>query len=147
MRLTSLLFPVEEEICNTGLSHGQKGGGGWGNEYYACLRSFLVWETVFAHSSNWCESLTKCCKEVGRRALRLTSLLFPVEEEICNTGLSHGQKGGGGWGNEYYACLRSFLVWETVFAHKRSCWRTLLALKLIIKQTVQCRSASASKYR
>ena len=34
----------------------------------------------------------------GRRALRLTSLLFPVEEKICNTGLSHGQKGGGGGG-------------------------------------------------
>ena len=51
-------------------------------------------------------------KGVGRRALRLTSLSFPVEEEICNTGLSHGQKGG--WGNEDYARLRSFLVWETV---------------------------------
>ncbi|CAH3153636.1 unnamed protein product [Pocillopora meandrina] len=38
-------------------------------------------------------------------------------------------------GNEDYARLRSFLVWETVFAHKRSCGRTQLALKLIIKQT------------
>ena len=84
-------------------------------------------------------------KGVGRRALRLTSLSFPVEEEICNTGLSHGQKGG--WGNEDYARLRSFLVWETVFAHKRSCGRTQLALKLIIKQTFVCRSVSASKYR
>ena len=37
-------------------------------------------------------------KGVGRRALRLTSLSFPVEEEICNTGLSHGQKEGGGGG-------------------------------------------------
>ena len=35
-------------------------------------------------------------KGVGRRALRLISLSFPVEEEICNTGLSHGQKEGGG---------------------------------------------------
>ena len=84
-------------------------------------------------------------KGVGRRALRLTSLSFPVEEEICNTGLSHGQKGG--WGNEDYARLRSFLVWETVFAHKRSCGRTQLALKLIIKQTFVCRSVSALKYR
>ena len=96
-------------------------------------------------SSNWCESLTKCCKGVGRRALRLTSLSFPVEEEICNTGLSHGQKGG--WGNEDYARLRSFLVWETVFAHKRSCGRTQLALKLNIKQTFVYRSVSALKYR
>ena len=35
-------------------------------------------------------------KGVGRRALRLISLSFPVEKEICNTGLSHGQKEGGG---------------------------------------------------
>ena len=62
-------------------------------------------------------------KGEGRRALRLTSLSLPVEEEICNTGLSHGQKGG--WGNEDFARLRSFLVWETVFAHKRSCGRRI----------------------
>ena len=85
---------------------------------------------------------------MGRRAFRLTSvssggtsspawivgklpcLIFTSaegwwEEEMCTTGLSDGQKEGGGGkgrGNEYYACLRSFLVWETVFAHKRSCW-------------------------
>ena len=81
-------------------------------------------------------------KGEGRRALRLTSLSFPVEEEICNTGLSHGQKGGGGWGNEDYARLRSFLVWETVFAHKQSCEQAFFRLSPLPPSTVHSISKS-----
>ena len=78
-------------------------------------------------SSNWCESLAKCW---GR-----------------GWGGEPRSKRGGGWGNEDYARLRSFLVWETVVAHKPSCRRTQSALKLNIKQTFVCRRVSASKYR
>ena len=53
---------------------------------------------------------------INRRLVRGRNVYHGLERRSKRGG------GGKGRGNEYYACLRSFLVWETVFAHKRSCW-------------------------
>ena len=58
----------------------------------------------------------KLRKEIFQLSIKFLATFVVFERRSKRGG------GGKGRGNEYYACLRSFLVWETVFAHKRSCW-------------------------